>query len=228
MRRKLKGFTLAEALITLAIIGVVASMTLPTINANIVKSQVGPALGKAIRTLETANTLAISENEVRSLNQIDGVGNADGYFYYVVSKYSPISMIDVGSVTYKKYNNSGDYASFSTAYHSKDGITYFSAGSSRSSNNVSNLPITYAGEAWPILVDTNGYNKPPNAFGKDLYLVYVDYKGSVIPSGSSEYAKYFSSTDWTTTCNTPSRTTSFNAENCAGSVAENGFKVIHY
>ena len=67
MKRLLKGFTLAEVLVTLAIIGVVASLTLPVLNANVTKQQVGPALAKAINTLENANMLAIKENGVRTL-----------------------------------------------------------------------------------------------------------------------------------------------------------------
>ncbi len=49
-----KGFTLAEVLITLGIIGVVAAMTIPTLIANTHKRQYTTALKKAISTLSNA------------------------------------------------------------------------------------------------------------------------------------------------------------------------------
>ena len=53
MKRKF-GFTLAEVLITLAIIGVVASMTLPALNTNIGAVRNRAALKKALGTLNNA------------------------------------------------------------------------------------------------------------------------------------------------------------------------------
>ena len=53
MKRK-SGFTLAEVLITLAIIGVVASMTLPSLNTNIGAARNRAALKKALSTLNGA------------------------------------------------------------------------------------------------------------------------------------------------------------------------------
>ena len=70
MKRELKGFTLAEVLITLGIIGVIASLTLPSLTINIVKQQTGPSLAKAINSLETTNKLALQEGSARSLDQL--------------------------------------------------------------------------------------------------------------------------------------------------------------
>lgn len=54
-----KAFTLAEVLITLGIIGIVAAMTLPTIMANTEKQQTSAKLKKAYSTF--ANALMISQ-----------------------------------------------------------------------------------------------------------------------------------------------------------------------
>ncbi len=48
---KIKAFTMAEVLIVLTILGVIAALTLPALNANIQKQQAGPALMRAISTL---------------------------------------------------------------------------------------------------------------------------------------------------------------------------------
>ena len=89
---KFKAFTLAEVLITLGIIGVVASVTLPTLSVDVEKRKIAPALAKAINTLENANKLALVEYEVRSLDEItdkNGVAanNATRYIETVINKY---------------------------------------------------------------------------------------------------------------------------------------------
>ena len=50
-----KGFTLAEVLITVGIIGVIASIALPALQNNYTKQQIPVLLAKAINSLETAS-----------------------------------------------------------------------------------------------------------------------------------------------------------------------------
>ena len=57
-----KGFTLAEVLITLAIIGVVAALTIPTVMANYQKHAQYTAFMKVYNTLQNAVQLSIAEN----------------------------------------------------------------------------------------------------------------------------------------------------------------------
>ena len=52
--RKCKAFTLAEVLITLVIIGVVAAMTVPTITANSNKEASKAQFKKAVSTINSA------------------------------------------------------------------------------------------------------------------------------------------------------------------------------
>ena len=69
---KKNGFTLAEVLITLGLIGVIAALTLPGLNSNTNRRSVGPALSKAIHNLEAANRAIIQEEGVRNLEQALG------------------------------------------------------------------------------------------------------------------------------------------------------------
>ena len=50
-----QGFTLAEVLITLGIIGVVAALTAPALVQNAGNAKVGPTLTKVVPTLENAH-----------------------------------------------------------------------------------------------------------------------------------------------------------------------------
>ncbi len=73
---KKHGFTLAEVLITLAIIGVVASLTLPALMANVQEQQTVTALKKATNTLVEAATMNAA-NEGFDFNDVDGFGDPD-------------------------------------------------------------------------------------------------------------------------------------------------------
>lgn len=76
---KKNGFTLAEVLITLAIIGVVATMTLPALMSNTQEQQAKTAYKKAINTLTEAAqmNLALDNFDYSQLKQ--GYGDLDNY-----------------------------------------------------------------------------------------------------------------------------------------------------
>ena len=59
---KFKGFTLAEVLITLGIIGIIAAMTLPTVIQKYRKQEVETKLAKFYSVMNQALKLSISEN----------------------------------------------------------------------------------------------------------------------------------------------------------------------
>jgi len=65
MKKILKGFTLAEVLITLTIIGVISAIALPSINSSATSAQIGPQVGKALSTLENANKMWLTQNNAR-------------------------------------------------------------------------------------------------------------------------------------------------------------------
>jgi len=60
------GFTLAEVLITLGIIGVIAALTTPALVKNTGSAKIGPTLAKFVNTFETGAEQLLASNEVRS------------------------------------------------------------------------------------------------------------------------------------------------------------------
>ena len=59
-----KGFTLAEVLITLAIIGVVAALTIPSVILNTNQTEYKTALKKAVSVLNQATSLELATNNI--------------------------------------------------------------------------------------------------------------------------------------------------------------------
>ena len=65
MKKILKGFTLAEVLITLAIVGLVSALALPSLNSAVTSAQIGPQVGKVMSTLENGNKAWLTQNNAR-------------------------------------------------------------------------------------------------------------------------------------------------------------------
>ena len=192
-----KGFTLAEVLLTLGIIGVVAAVTLPTLDISVKKQKVGPSLAKAINTLTNANRLALVQNDARSLTSL---GCPDNYIN-VLSEYSK------GVISGNNFKTT-------------DGMEYIMIGS----GNQPNVPAKYKGSYKMVDIDINGTNRQPNLAGEDKFRVYVDMNGDVIPYGGSQYKEYTGggAVLWESQCKGD---TIVDGYSCTGSIADNDWSV---
>lgn len=169
---KQKAFTLAETLITLSIIGVVAAMTVPTLMANITKAQYVSRLKKAYSNLQ---------NAVRMLPVSNGCTSGD-YDCAELTNQNLSAEFKLAKPAYSCdwWSKSSEYYCINTI----DGITYLLANQSNPINST-------------IGVDVNG-DKGPNQVGRDRFLFELRYLYSqsddnscktVIPVGSKLHAK---------------------------------------
>ncbi len=231
--KRLNGFSLAEVLISVAIVGVLASLTLPNLNKNIAKNQIPPALAKAINTLENANRLMLQQNDSRNLAQLclgDADTNGEGSdaidYLACLKSGGVINLAEVSGVkVYSTFN--GEQNIDTQCYVGNDGIAYCTSGMYGQSPNTK-LSAKYDGRFAIIYIDTNGVAKGASTIGKDAFKVKIDYKGSVIPVGSMIYKDYIGMEDvptWQETCNAEG--VSGNGDSCTGSIVDNSFKVIY-
>lgn len=160
-----KAFTLAEVLITLGIIGVVAALTLPTLIQNHQKQTLVNQLKKVINTLNNSFQMAIAEDGVsrfedtklrESLDQLiyNCESNCSGYVTDV-AKYLNLKYVSIDT---SETNYSSNYKRF-------NGSTYSENGYLRYPIFMTDGSILYNGGA---AVDVNG-NKGPNQEGRDLF-----------------------------------------------------------
>ena len=70
------GFTLAEILITLGIIGVVAALTTPALVKNTGHAKVGPALSKFVNTFETGAEEMLASGDVEDFSNVNYAMNS--------------------------------------------------------------------------------------------------------------------------------------------------------
>jgi len=207
------GFTLAEVLITLGIIGVVAALTAPALTKNTGQAKIGPALAKFVNTFEVAAESLMNDENADKLSSIAttdaGLGNAFAK-YIVMAPYSD-------TVQYVAPNGSGSAQTMSGAkYQLKDGsivaISYYYPQVLDYSS--------YKGVCGRIIYDINGNKAGKNRAGKDVFAFYIDNSGVLIPQGSNA-EKYVRGSKGT--CS-PSSSSYTDGLNCTGAIADNGWK----
>ena len=124
---KKQGFTLAEVLITLGIIGVIAALTAPVLVKNSGTAKVGPALAKAVNTLEIANQNLLTENELTRITAVPDYTSALPEFMNV------------------SYLGTNDYTAFSTNTVSDYSGAGFASLFLLPKNKTTFIPCAYAG-----------------------------------------------------------------------------------
>lgn len=161
-RMKNKGFSLAEVLITLGIIGVVATMTIPLLIQNYQKRVTVSRLKKSYNGLQNAIQMSISENgdmstwDFSSNMDYSGVESKIFFDRYIVQYY-------------KKLKN---YHVYQNEIRSIDGLSPVRP-------NWITLPdgtaigVTIKGTDYMwIYIDINE-EKQPNRLGKDIFLLKI-------------------------------------------------------
>lgn len=198
-RKKYYGFTLSEVLITLGIIGIVAAMTLPSIIGNIKNKGYIERLKKSQSLLQNATNLLLDElgGDVSALYpDAYYMENGRGVLQNIVNQYaSKMKVVHICgfnnagakenacNLEYTKYiglNNQVPTHSLNMFYFSYP--IMLTDGSSINFHFKSNPGGGYFW-GYPNLVfavDVNGKSRP-NQFGRDIFLLYLNEKGQVLP-----------------------------------------------
>ena len=193
MKKILKGFTLAEVLVTLSIVGVIAALTLPSLSLNVQKQQIGPALAKAINTLEYANKLALEQNQVRRLSDLV-VSVDSGLTDEEKQKKLSESYLDDVLVPYMKLYKLSKQISYVGAINAP-GVSIQKATDvySTPDNIFYMVQASYVRNGISLFVDVNG-SKGPNLAGRDLLALWVYDDGGVVARGGRAFTmRQFSS-----------------------------------
>lgn len=192
------AFTLAEVLITLGIIGVVATLTIPNLVNNYEELLYVTKLKKAYSQLEQAKILALDENMGRLPYQNmswGGVYVRERHVEYanIFKKYMNVTTDCTGNSNSLCYGKNywikkpdgktksiglpGDtFAGYTTA----DGVTYW----------------FYGGQGW-IIVDLNTSAKGPNINGVDVFWFKMDKKHNLNPYSIPKNLTECKTSGWT-------------------------------
>lgn len=190
------AFTLAEVLITLGIIGIVAAMTIPSLITEHREKETIVKLKKFYSTIQQAQLMAInhdgSTTDWEMSNSSTTSKNSEIY-YDKLKKYLNIAK-DCGIAadclpskliySYRNGANSGDFgttSNFAKAVINDGSLFWIDIFSGECSNNDGTL----SNICGHIMYDINGYKKP-NKMGDDLFY-FVVFKDKIVPTGMSDY-----------------------------------------
>ena len=169
------AFTIAEVLITLGVIGIVAAMLFPNVLKGYQKMVLAAQLKKFVSVFSQAHESAYAE-----------YGSPSGYYNYRAQGYYQIllqllSAKDVTNQITDSYKKDMDialkqYGSSSMTFNKEFGKTKF--------YQLKDGSMIFYMEDWPstqdesylyFMVDTNGQNRP-NSYGKDLWVFLLFYE----------------------------------------------------
>ena len=223
-----KGFTLAEVLITLSIIGVVSALTLPNLSSGYSRQVTATQLSKAINTLENANAITLLNTPALSGNE----------YYTAISNSIKATRRNLANNPiaghYKTFNGGPNGITTTpttdVVFDTKDGMTFIQINTGTAAAGNNDLPDMYSGRYYTIFVDINGSAKAPNAVGKDLFQLNIDTLGIVIPNGGTAWAQYNddANTAWDTSGTACKKNEIDFALNCAGAIVDNGYSVNYF
>lgn len=202
------AFTLAEVLIVLGIIGVVAELTIPTVMQNVQYAATVSQLKKSYTTLAQAYMLAVKEDgtpDSWNLVAADSPVGAEE----MINKLAPYLKITKNcgttgndcfpNVNYRMLDGSdwGNANSSSTCARAQlaDGSLLMANTQGNCNNNYGSMPALQNG-CGSYRIDVNGFKKP-NQYGIDFFMFYLT-KDGIVPTGTSQESSSQFSFD--TTC----------------------------
>ena len=174
-----KAFTLAEVLITLGIIGVVAALTMPSLIANHKKRETVVKLKKVYSILQQG--IKRAEVDYGQVDEWDFTLNSTAFYEKYVKPYFNVAQEFIGvslplDVSYKTLggadgNAYGKYSDSGTPKIILNDGTLIAPARGTTSGIISFI----------FMVDINGYKKP-NQFGKDMFFFDIKIpEGIVVP-----------------------------------------------
>ena len=178
--RKCAAFTLAETLITLGIIGVVATLTLPNLTANYQRKVLEAQFKKAYNSI--VNAASYAEVDEQTMDST-GVDFAPAFMdtlkgYYKSTRTPSATEISTYKSVLKNYTKDKKYK--------RSECSQYPAGTSFVTNDNTFYAAGFnCGKLW-ITFDVNGLKKGPNAFGHDIFAFKMDSGSSDITPVTSE------------------------------------------
>lgn len=202
-----KGFTLAEVLITLGIIGVVAAMTMPVLIANYNKKAWVTQLQKTYSTLEQGLQLMLADEGVSKLTDLSywpPSGSCNGLTWE--TKDACKNLLS----NFKKYFKSVGFEDYGLDAHHLTGtrtesptdrkvfilpdgaMVALQMSTYETTPEVCNTTRSLGGTMCSYalrlnFVDING-RKGPNKFGRDIFQVIVSNEGKLYPNYGKDFA----------------------------------------
>lgn len=187
-----KAFTLAEVLITLGIIGVVAALTMPSLMANYRKLQTVTQLKKSVATLQNGFREIMAEKECDNWACTDLYGADNDAANerirtamkkkFKIMKYCANDVSCHNAPINQRDGQGSQYTLLLLGDHNfilPDGVSV----AFETSSAHREAECTEGAFCGYVIIDINGV-KPPNILGDDVFMYFLGYKGYLYANGS--------------------------------------------
>lgn len=191
-----KAFTLAEVLITLGIIGIVAAMTLPALMADYRAKELEVRFKKAYSTIWNIHMCMINDYDgvysnfiISDLYQSNDSALTQNMKYAYIDAF--LKYVNGGKIcTYKNSHlscsgNKGVPAEYKTYDGSRNAHLTEDTVTDRTVVSNDAMTFFFGNSIWRnarIYVDTNGSIKGPNRLGFDLFAFDIDKTDKIVPA----------------------------------------------
>jgi len=193
MKKRKFGFTVAEMVTAMSIVGIISAFVIPLSIKSFNKHQAGIVLGNAVEQIVLGNQNIIQLANMNATNN---------------SYTDSLREITIGNL-YKNGTNTDIWESLNTVIRpfwrleepNNDAVSIRNfAGDNITASpitddsilkyNFSKLPASVAivssGEVRNIYIDTNGFRSSPNTYGKDIFAFELNDDGTLRPFGADD------------------------------------------
>ncbi len=168
-----RGFTLAEVLITMGVIGVVAALTIPSLSANYQKRVLTTQLQKAYAELSQAGSMALSEEMSSDIDRTRAFRD-NNFLQTYLTKSTSCGISSCFAQAYKsQWRGDNDYEP------TRFPMTSYSCVRSAAGYSVCFGKLSYDTNLNYGILDVNG-TKGPNKMGVDFYRIYFKKRGGLV------------------------------------------------
>ncbi len=182
-----KGFTLAEVLIALTIIGIIAAITIPSILISTQRKELESAFKKQYSSLKQAIAMLKFDDGLEFT--YDNYGSK--FKTKLAGKYNVMN--DCGSIDANTgcilQDDDGTFSYYKSYSNNTLNRDYFDDGGFLTIDGILFLieQGTQSEEAtgYLVTIDVNGYSKKPNKMGYDLFMFQITEDGDVLPMGDN-------------------------------------------
>lgn len=215
LKMKKFGFTLAEILIALAIVGVIAAISIPTMVMESNKKVWANSLAVAVSNFENATTTYIiteGKSSIYEIKDFSSVQNIKALFLKELSKTKiQLTLWNDSSTGIKQYYSKNPMKSLqpkknesilsfvasqmdstmttAPVWESKNGVAYSLFSVKQYSQNEDFEDLKMSHPVGVIMIDVTG-QKGPNRLGRDIFFFVLNQDGYLFPYNGKEYIEY--------------------------------------
>lgn len=231
-----KGFTLAEVLITICIIGVMAAITLPALKYNVDKNTWATSLKTSVSVLTNGFAQMMASEDV------DDLRDTTLWYEYVKGDTGSNASQEVKDAIKEELNKYFKVDKMSDGvptpvYNLQNGVSTgmdnslrFYLPNSTTMNIVFYEPVfsasckkTFCNPVANVFIDVNG-DKRPNTYGKDIFRFFLSERGRLYGYGSETVNEYSSGfKKWQVAC--AGKDPQGDGYACTGRVIDEGYEI---